>query len=295
MEYMEECRICPRNCAVNRCGGKVGFCGETDQIRIARAALHFWEEPFISGEKGSGAIFFSGCNLKCIYCQNAEIALSAKGKAFSVGELAGIMLDLQEQGAHNINLVTASHVVIQVREALISARKKGLHIPVVYNSSAYESVETIRLLEGLVDIYLPDYKYMDATLAANYSHAPDYPHVAAMAIAEMFRQTGAPLYDEAGMLLRGVVVRHLVLPFGVRNAKAVLDYLRETYGKMILISVMNQFTPVRKTDAYPHLNRRVTKREYENVLSYVIEHGMENVYFQEGETAKESFIPEFDL
>lgn len=295
MEYMEECRICPRNCAVNRCGGKVGFCGETDQIRIARAALHFWEEPFISGEKGSGAIFFSGCNLKCIYCQNAEIALSAKGKAFSVGELAGIMLDLQEQGAHNINLVTASHVVIQVREALISARKKGLHIPVVYNSSAYESVETIRLLEGLVDIYLPDYKYMDATLAANYSHAPDYPHVAAMAIAEMFRQTGAPLYDETGMLLRGVVVRHLVLPFGVRNAKAVLDYLRETYGKMILISVMNQFTPVRKTDAYPHLNRRVTKREYENVLSYVIEHGMENVYFQEGETAKESFIPEFDL
>lgn len=295
MEYMEECRICPRNCAVNRCGGKVGFCGETDQIRIARAALHFWEEPFISGEKGSGAIFFSGCNLKCIYCQNAEIALSAKGKAFSVGELAGIMLDLQEQGAHNINLVTASHVVIQVREALILARKKGLHIPVVYNSSAYESVETIRLLEGLVDIYLPDYKYMDATLAANYSHAPDYPHVAAMAIAEMFRQTGAPLYDETGMLLRGVVVRHLVLPFGVRNAKAVLDYLRETYGKMILISVMNQFTPVRKTDAYPHLNRRVTKREYENVLSYVIEHGMENVYFQEGETAKESFIPEFDL
>lgn len=295
MEYMEECRICPRNCAVNRCGGKVGFCGETDQIRIARAALHFWEEPFISGKKGSGAIFFSGCNLKCIYCQNAEIALSAKGKAISVGELAGIMLDLQEQGAHNINLVTASHVVIQVREALISARKKGLHIPVVYNSSAYESVETIRLLEGLVDIYLPDYKYMDATLAANYSHAPDYPHVAAMAIAEMFRQTGAPLYDEAGMLLRGVVVRHLVLPFGVRNAKAVLDYLRETYGKMILISVMNQFTPVRKTDAYPHLNRRVTKREYENVLSYVIEHGMENVYFQEGETAKESFIPEFDL
>lgn len=294
MERMRECRICPRDCARNRCQGDTGFCGETNQIRIARAALHFWEEPFISGEKGSGAIFFTGCNLKCIFCQNAQIALSAQGKVISVQELADIMLDLEAQGAHNINLVTPSHVVLQVREALLLARKKGLRVPIVYNTSAYECVETLRLLDGLVDIYLPDFKYKDSELAAKYSHAPDYPEVAAKAIAEMFRQRGPLVHGENGMLQSGVVVRHLLLPLGVRNAKAVLDELKETYGDDIYISIMNQFTPVRKIDQYPHLNRKVTKREYENVLSYILEKGMENVFFQEGETAKESFIPDFN-
>ena len=292
MERMRECRICPRDCARNRCQGDTGFCGETNQIRIARAALHFWEEPFISGEKGSGAIFFTGCNLKCIFCQNAQIALSAQGKVIAVQELADIMLDLEAQGAHNINLVTPSHVVLQVREALLLARKKGLRVPIVYNTSAYECVETLRLLDGLVDIYLPDFKYKDSELAAKYSHAPDYPEVAAKAIAEMFRQRGPLVHGENGMLQSGVVVRHLLLPLGVRNAKAVLDELKETYGDDIYISIMNQFTPVRKIDQYPHLNRKVTKREYENVLSYILEKGMENVFFQEGETAKESFIPD---
>lgn len=294
MERMRECRICPRDCARNRCQGDTGFCGETNQIRIARAALHFWEEPFISGEKGSGAIFFTGCNLKCIFCQNAQIALSAQGKVISVQELADIMLDLEAQGAHNINLVTPSHVVLQVREALLLARKKGLRVPIVYNTSAYECVETLRLLDGLVDIYLPDFKYKDNELAAKYSHAPDYPEVAAKAIAEMFRQRGPLVHGENGMLQSGVVVRHLLLPLGVRNAKAVLDELKETYGDDIYISIMNQFTPVRKIAQYPHLNRKVTKREYENVLSYILEKGMENVFFQEGETAKESFIPDFN-
>ena len=294
MERMRECRICPRDCARNRCQGDTGFCGETNQIRIARAALHFWEEPFISGEKGSGAIFFTGCNLKCIFCQNAQIALSAQGKVISVQELADIMLDLEAQGAHNINLVTPSHVVLQVCEALMLARKKGLRVPIVYNTSAYECVETLRLLDGLVDIYLPDFKYKDSELAAKYSHAPDYPEVAAKAIAEMFRQRGPLVHGENGMLQSGVVVRHLLLPLGVRNAKAVLDELKETYGDDIYISIMNQFTPVRKIDQYPHLNRKVTKREYENVLSYILEKGMENVFFQEGETAKESFIPDFN-
>lgn len=293
MERMSECRICPRDCARNRCQGETGFCGETNQIRIARAALHFWEEPFISGEKGSGAIFFTGCNLKCIYCQNAQIALSSQGKVVSVRELAEIMLDLQAQGAHNINLVTPSHVVLQIREALQLARASGLSLPVVYNTSAYENAETLRLLEGLVDIYLPDFKYMDSELAAKYSHAPDYPEVARKAIAEMFRQRGPLKLGEDGMLQSGVVVRHLLLPLGVRNAKAVLDELRETYGDAIFISIMNQFTPVREIAKYPHLNRKVTKREYENVLSYILEKGMENVFFQEGETAKESFIPDF--
>ncbi len=295
MEQLKECLLCPRNCAKNRMGGETGFCGETDQIRIARAALHFWEEPFISGKNGSGAIFFTGCNLKCIYCQNAEIALSKHGMEVSVPRLADIMLALQEEGAHNINLVTASHVVPKVREALCLARKEGLEIPVVYNSSAYESVETLRSLEGLVDIYLPDFKYMDVKMAEQFSHAPDYPEVARRAIAEMFRQTKAVRHGSDGMLAGGVVVRHLLLPLGVRNAKAVMDELREAYGKDIYISIMNQFTPVREIPQYPQLNRKVTKREYEKVLSYILEQGMENVYFQDGETAKESFIPAFDL
>lgn len=295
MNWLKKCRICPRECVCDRMNGATGYCGETAEIRIARAALHFWEEPFISGTKGSGTVFFTGCNLKCVFCQNAEIALSQHGMEVSVPRLADIFLSLQDEGAHNINLVTAVHVVPGVREALLLAKEKGLHIPIVYNSSGYEKVETLRTLEGLVDIYLPDFKYMDETLAADFSQAPDYPKVATAAISEMFRQTGPICHGDDGMLTKGVVVRHLLLPLGVRNAKAVLDVLRETYGNDIYISIMNQFTPVRTIPEYPQLNRRVTAREYKRVLDYILDHGMENVYFQEGETARESFIPAFDL
>lgn len=291
----DNCILCPRNCGINRDCGNKGFCGESSSVRIARAALHFWEEPVISGDKGSGAVFFTGCNLKCIFCQNASIAASEVGKEVSIETLAEIFLKLQGEGANNINLVTASHYVPQVAESIRIARKLGLEIPIVYNTSSYEKPETLRLLDGLVDIYLPDFKYMDAKLAKAYSNAEDYPEVAQAAIAEMYRQVGKPAFDDAGLMRKGVIVRHLVMPGAVGNAKAVIDYLYGAYGDDIYISLMNQYTPMKEFAEYPELNRKVTKREYEKVLQYALSLGVENAFIQEGETAQESFIPPFDL
>lgn len=292
----DNCILCPRNCGINRDRGDKGFCGESSSVRIARAALHFWEEPVISGEKGSGAVFFTGCNLKCIFCQNASIAASEVGKEVSIETLAEIFLKLAGEGANNINLVTASHYVPQVAESIRIARKLGLAIPVVYNTSSYEKPETLRLLDGLVDIYLPDFKYMDAKLAKAYSRAEDYPEVAQAAIAEMYRQAGKPDFDaDTGLMRKGVIVRHLVMPGAVGNAKAVIDYLYETYGDDIYISLMNQYTPMKEFAEHPELNRKVTKREYEKVIQYALDLGVENAFIQEGETAQESFIPSFDL
>lgn len=290
------CILCPRNCGINRDRGSKGFCGESNSVRIARAALHFWEEPVISGDNGSGAVFFTGCNLKCIFCQNASIAASEVGKEVSIEALAEIFLKLQGEGANNINLVTASHYVPQVAECIRMARKSGLTIPIVYNTSSYEKPETLRLLDGLVDIYLPDFKYMDAKLAKAYSNAEDYPEIAQTAIAEMYRQVGKPAFDaDSGLMRKGVIVRHLVMPGAVGNAKAVIDYLYGTYGDNIYISLMNQYTPVKEFAEYPELNRKVTKREYEKVIQYALDLGVENAFIQEGETAQESFIPAFDL
>ena len=292
----DNCILCPRNCGINRDCGSKGFCGESNSVHIARAALHFWEEPVISGDKGSGAVFFTGCNLKCIFCQNVSIAASEVGKEVSIETLAEIFLKLQGDGANNINLVTASHYVPQVAESIRMARKSGLTIPIVYNTSSYEKQETLRLLDGLVDIYLPDFKYMDAKLAKAYSNAEDYPEVAKAAIAEMYRQVGKPAFDEdTGLMHKGVIVRHLVMPGAVGNAKAVIDYLYGTYGDDIYISLMNQYTPVKEFADYPELNRKVTKREYEKVIQYALDLGVENAFIQEGETAQESFIPPFDL
>lgn len=291
----DNCILCPRNCGINRDCGSKGFCGESSSVRIARAALHFWEEPVISGDNGSGAVFFTGCNLKCIFCQNASIAASEVGKEVSIETLAEIFLKLQGEGANNINLVTASHYVPQVAESIRIARKLGLEIPIVYNTSSYEKPETLRLLDGLVDIYLPDFKYMDAKLAKAYSKAEGYPEVAQAAIAEMYRQAGKPAFDDAGFMRKGVIVRHLVMPGAVGNAKAVIDYLYGTYGDNIYISLMNQYTPMKEFAEYPELNRKVTKREYEKVIRYALDLGVENAFIQEGETAKESFIPAFDL
>lgn len=292
----DNCILCPRNCGINRDCGNKGFCGESSSVRIARAALHFWEEPVISGDNGSGAVFFTGCNLKCIFCQNASIAASEVGKEVSIETLAEIFLKLQGDGANNINLVTVSHYVPQVAECIRMARKSGLTIPVVYNTSSYEKPETLRLLDGLVDIYLPDFKYMDAKLAKAYSNAEDYPEVAKAAIAEMYRQVGKPAFDEdTGLMHKGVIVRHLVMPGAVGNAKAIIDYLYGTYGDDIYISLMNQYTPMKEFAEYPELNRKVTKREYEKVIQYALDLGVENAFIQEGETAQESFIPAFDL
>lgn len=291
---LQDCTLCPRQCHVNRISGKKGYCGMDTRIRAARAALHMWEEPCISGKKGSGAVFFSGCGLRCCFCQNRDIAIGNRGKAVSVERLADIFLELEQKGAANLNLVTGAHYVPQIIQALELAWKKGCKLPVVYNSSGYEKVETLKLLEGYVDVYLPDMKYMDAKLAADFSHAPDYPEVVENAIREMVRQTGACVFGEDGYIRKGTIVRHLILPGHTKNSIAVLQYLHETYGDKIMISMMNQFTPVWKQEKFLELNRKVTKREYEKVLNVALELGIENGYFQEGKTAKESFIPAFD-
>lgn len=294
-EKSENCILCPRYCQTNRTAGKHGYCGESNVIRIARAALHFWEEPVISGEKGSGTVFFTGCNLKCIFCQNAGIATNQVGKEVTTERLAEIFMELQEKGATNINLVTASHYVPQVADAIGFARKAGLTIPIVYNTSSYEKTEALKLLEGLIDIYLPDMKYIDSQMAKRYSNAEDYPEVASKAIAEMYRQVGEPVFDEAsGLMKKGVIVRHLIMPGAVGNAKAVIDYLYDTYSDSIFISLMNQYTPMKEFTEYPELNRKVTKREYEKVIQYALDKGIVNAFIQEGDTAKESFIPAFD-
>lgn len=291
---LQDCTLCPRQCHVNRISGKKGYCGMDTRIRAARAALHMWEEPCISGKKGSGAVFSSGCGLRCCFCQNRDIAIGNRGKAVSVERLADIFLELEQKGAANLNLVTGAHYVPQIIQALELAWKKGCKLPVVYNSSGYEKVETLKLLEGYVDVYLPDMKYMDAKLAADFSHAPDYPEVVENAIREMVRQTGACVFGEDGYIRKGTIVRHLILPGHTKNSIAVLQYLHETYGDKIMISMMNQFTPVWKQEKFLELNRKVTKREYEKVLNVALELGIENGYFQEGKTAKESFIPAFD-
>ena len=291
---LKECHLCPRNCGVDRLAGQKGFCGVDAGIMVARAALHMWEEPCISGKEGSGAVFFSGCSLGCVFCQNRTISKGQSGKVITVERLAELFLDLQGQKANNINLVTAGHFLPQVREALILAKEQGLTIPVVYNSSGYEKAEMLRYLDGLVDIYLPDLKYLEADLAGKYSHAKDYPEVAMKALEEMVRQVGMPEFDERGMMKKGVIVRHLLLPGHVRNSKKVLEYLYGTYGDQIYISLMSQYTPMPAMKDDPQLSRKVTDREYDRLLDYAISLGVTNCFIQEGETAKESFIPEFN-
>lgn len=292
--WMKECRLCPRNCGADRMAGQKGFCGTDTEIMVARAALHMWEEPCISGKEGSGAVFFSGCSLGCNFCQNRRISRGQRGKKITLEHLVELFFQLQEQGANNINLVTAGHFLPQVAVALEMAKEQGLHIPVVYNSSGYEKAKTLKMLDGLVDIYLPDFKYMDAVLAKKYSHAQDYPEIAKEALSEMVRQVGKAEFDSRGMMKKGVIVRQLLLPGHVKDAKNVLKYLYETYGDRIYISMMNQYTPMTAMKDDPQLSRKVTDREYERLIDYAISLGLKNGFMQEGETAKESFIPEFD-
>lgn len=292
-----KCDLCPRKCLVDRKKGEKGICGQTENLKVARAALHFWEEPCISGDAGSGAVFFSGCPLHCVFCQNENIANGTVGKEISVERLAEIFLELQEKGANNINLVTPGHFVPQITKALDLAKQEGLKLPIVYNTSSYETVETIKRLEGYVDIYLPDFKYMSPGLSKKYSHAPDYAEVAKAAIAEMVRQTGKAVFvngDEDNLILRGTIVRHLTLPGCMEDSMQILKYLHETYGDTIYISIMNQFTPLSNLEKYPELNRRITDEEYETLVDYAIDIGIENGFIQEGDTAEESFIPAFD-
>lgn len=299
------CNLCPRRCGAQRDQGELGICKSPWELTAARAALHMWEEPVLSGIAGSGTVFFSGCALGCVFCQNQTIAAGETARIISNEKLTELFLMLQEKGAHNINLVTGSHYVPQIVTALQRAKDQGLKIPVVYNTGSYEKVQTLRLLEGLVDIYLPDLKYRDSNLAARYADAPDYFQYASAAIEEMIRQVGDPVLEsvpgvqtgdgEALFLMKkGVIVRHLLLPGQSRDSRGIIRYLYETWGNRIYISIMNQYTPRNYLPEYPELDRKVTPEEYDELVDYAIELGVEQGFIQEGDTAEESFIPAFD-
>lgn len=294
MNKYENCLLCPRKCGINRRTGQTGVCGVSSEIKVARAALHYWEEPCISGKRGSGAVFFSGCSLHCVFCQNREISDGKEGKVISKERLSDIFMELAGKGANNINLVTPGQYISDIVWAVNDAKSRGMKLPIIYNTSGYENVTELKLLEGIVDVYLPDFKYMDSTLSARYSRAKDYPSVAKQALSEMVRQQPDVVIDDAtGLIQKGVIVRQLLLPGHVNDAKAVLKYLYDTYHDHVYISMMSQFTPIALKD-HPEINRTVTKREYERLVNYALEIGITNAFIQEGDVAKDSFIPAFD-
>ena len=292
MELLKNCMLCPRKCGVNRYKTK-GACGANNKIKLAYYSLHKWEEPVISGSNGSGTIFFSNCNMKCIYCQNKRISLEGYGKYISNKKLGEIMLKLQKMGAHNINLVTPTHYVPQIAYTLRKLKNKELNIPVIYNTSSYENVGTIMLMNNLVDVYLADLRYYDDELAFNYSGCRNYFENATMAIDEMFRQVGECSFDKNGLITKGLIVRVLILPGHIEDSKKIIKYLYKTYGDEIFISIMNQYTPI-NTCIYNNLNRKLTDEEYDDVIKYALELGVTNAFIQEGGTADDSFIPDFN-
>ena len=292
MSLLSECRICPRKCGINRYKEK-GYCGATNKVRVSYYSLHKWEEPVISGTNGSGTIFFSNCNLKCLYCQNKKISLEGYGKDITNKRLAEIMLDLQSMGAHNINLVTPTIYVPQIVKTLHKIKDKELKIPVVYNTSSYENVGTIMIMRNLVDIYLADLKYYDDELANKYSGCSNYFETATMAIDEMYRQVGSIELDKNGLMKKGLIVRVLILPEHKSDAKEIINYLYKTYKDDIYISIMNQYTPPNNCK-YSNLLSKVSEDDYEEVINFALTIGVNNAFIQEDGTATESFIPDFD-
>ncbi len=292
MNLYKKCILCPRKCMVNRYI-TTGFCGMKNNVRIALAKPFFYEEPPISGTKGSGTIFFSGCNMKCCYCQNMEISTFNKGKDISITRLSEIMIELQNQGVHNINLVTPTIYIPSIIKAIKKAKKMGLIIPIVYNSSGYENVEVIKLLDGLIDIYLPDFKYYDDSFAMKYSKANNYVENTKLVINEMIRQTGPCTFDKNGIIKKGTIVRHLILPGLSGEAKKIIYYLYTTYHDKIYLSIMNQYTP-NKYVKFDELKKPITEEDYDEVIEYAASLGINNAYCQVGGTVSESFIPEFN-
>lgn len=289
---MSKCFLCPRRCGADREAGERGFCGQGDKPVIARAAPHYGEEPCISGIRGSGTVFFSGCNMRCVFCQNREISLEGRGREISVLRLAEIFRELQDEGVHNINLVTPTHFADKIAEALKIA---ALDIPASWNSSGYESVECLKSLEGLVQIYMPDLKYTSGEFSARYSAAPDYPAAAKAAVMEMYRQTGACVFDEDGLLKSGVLIRHLILPGRLDDAFDVIDWVSESFPRgAVLLSLMSQFVPLADKAKYPELSHPLERQEYERAESYLLLSGIENGYFQDLSSATDELIPEFD-
>ena len=303
---LSDCTLCPRSCRVNRLAGRIGYCNVTADLFAARAALYYHEEPVISGSRGSGAVFFAGCNMGCVFCQNYAIAKAMTGTQLSSGRLTEIFLSLQEQGAHNINLITAEHFLPQVIRSLRDAKDQGLTLPVVYNTGTYERVEAIQALEGLVDVWLPDFKYISPRLSLAYSHTPDYFQYASKALQEMVRQCPEPLFSDGShtldapddaddpLMVRGVLVRHLVLPGSTQDSMDILKYLHDTYGDQIFISIMNQYTPMPQVKDDPDLGRKLSSDEYEKVVDYAISLGITNGFIQEEGTASRRYIPAFD-
>ncbi len=285
------CNMCPRKCNIDR-EKQAGFCGMKNKIKIARAELHFWEEPCISGKNGSGTIFFSGCPLRCVYCQNEEISSGGYGKEISVERLAEIFKELEEKGAHNINLVTPTHYVEQILEALKIYRPK---IPIVYNCSGYESVEMLKKLDGIIDVYLTDIKYYDNEVSKKYSKAEDYFEVASQAVKEMISQQPENIFDENSIMQKGVIIRHLVLPLNLTQTRKILQWIKDELSENVIISLMSQYVPMGKASEYKEINRKITSREYDKALSIVEECGFENVFIQELDSSSEDFIPPFNL
>ena len=292
---LEKCNICPRNCKVDRLKGKIGYCKCNDKIKIALASIHYYEEPCISKENGSGTVFFSNCNLNCIYCQNYEISQKGKGREITIEQLAQIFLKQQAKGVNNINLVTPTMYAKHIKDALIIAKNEGLSIPVIYNTNGYENVETLKELEGLIDIYLPDLKYYSNELSKKYSKVDRYFEVATKAIQEMHRQVGKPIFNENGIIQKGVIIRHLILPNHLQNTKHILKWIKESMPEGTYVSVMAQYFPTYQVKQDESINRKLTKKEYQEIENYLYVLKLENGYIQELGEHEEEYVPKFDL
>jgi putative pyruvate formate lyase activating enzyme len=293
--WLKRCGLCLHGCGINRLAGETGFCGAGRNARVALVSLHQWEEPCLSGTRGSGTVFFSRCNLRCVFCQNHAISQDGAGKDLSIERLGEIFHEQQTRGAHNLNLVSPTPYVPHILAALDSARARGFSLPVVYNTNSYETLTTLSALTGYVDIYLPDLKYFDPQIAVKYSAAPDYFHHAAKAVEAMVKQAGPPVLGDDGLMRRGVIIRHLLLPGLVEDSKRVVEYIHRTFGDAVYLSLMSQYTPVHRAAAYPEINRTVEPTEYTALVDYACSLGVSNCFVQEGGAALESFIPKFDL
>ena len=294
MQELEKCKICPHNCGVNRLNGNIGRCKSNGNIKLAMASIHNFEEPCISGENGSGTVFFSNCNMNCVFCQNYKISQQGLGREISIKELAEIFIDEQNKNDENINLVTPTMYVYHIIEAIKIAKNKGLKIPIVYNSNGYENVETIKKLKGYIDIYLPDLKYYDDDLAFKYSGVKNYFENATSAIKEMYNQVGSPVLDENGMMKKGLIIRHLVLPNNLQNSKDVLKWINDNIDKKVFVSVMAQYFPTNKAKDFPEINRKLTKEEYEEIENYLYSLDLDNGYIQELGEHEEEYVPDFE-
>lgn len=294
MDELLSCNICPRHCNINRYES-FGYCRSGAEVSLAKAYLHKWEEPCVSGKNGSGTVFFTNCNLRCVFCQNYKISQEGCGKPVSIERLADIFIELQEKGANNINLVTPTQWIPQIREAIVRARQNGLKIPFIYNSSGYENVEALKTLEGLIDIYLPDLKYYDDRYAVKYSNASGYFKYASSAILEMMRQVGAPEFDENGIIIRGLMIRHLMLPGLLFDSKKIVDWVISNLPKKVYFNIMCQYVPMNRACEYPEINKKINKKHYDALVNYAVEHGIENGYIQEFDSAVDDFVPDFDF